>query len=103
MNVYYIIGIVASLIIGAFLGRIACNLMNRNEFTIYPIICTIVGLVGGGLGGWLGKVFPFSQDPIITLLIQLAFGIGVAIFLLVFLYFVRGKNEDPLDRENFQE
>lgn len=88
-----IFGIVASLILGAFAGRIFCNLMNRDEFTIHPTLCLICGLIGGGLGSWLVSTLSFGGGWK-TMLLQIAAGVGFACVLFVFLFFVRTKNED---------
>lgn len=92
---FKIIGIAVSLILGAFAGRIACNIMNREEFTINPMICTIVGIVGGVLGSWLVGAFGFGGG-IKSMLLQIAAGVGFAIFLLLFASLARNKEQDPL-------
>lgn len=88
-----IIGIIASLIVGAFAGRIYCNLMNRDEFTIHPTLCLICGLIGGGLGSWIVSRLIYGND-VKTLLLEIAAGLGFACLLFVFLLFVREKKED---------
>lgn len=90
---YKIIGIVVSVILGAFAGRIACNIMNKEKFTINPMICTIVGIVGGGLGSWLVSAFGFGGG-LKSMLLQIAAGVGFAIFLLLFASLARDKDED---------
>lgn len=88
-----IIGIIASLIVGAFAGRIYCNFMNRDEFTIHPTLCLICGLIGGGLGSWIVSRLIYGND-VKTLLLEIAAGLGFACLLFVFLLFVREKKED---------
>ena len=94
-----IIGIVASLILGAFAGRIYCNLMNRDRFTIHPTLCLICGLLGGGLGSWIVSTLIFGGGWK-TLLLEIAAGLGFACVLFVFLLFVR---ERPQDNEEEME
>ena len=90
---YKIIGIVAALILGAYAGRIYCKLMNRNRFTIHPILCLICGLIGGGLGSWVVSTLSFGGGWK-TLLLEIAAGLGFACVLFVFLLFVRERNEE---------
>ena len=90
---FKIIGIVASLILGAFAGRIYCNLMNREEFTIHPTLCLICGLIGGGLGSWIISKLNFGGG-LKMMLLQIAAGVGLACVLFVFLLFVRERKED---------
>ena len=88
-----IIGIVASVILGAFAGRIYCNLMNRERFTIHPTLCLICGLLGGGLGSWVVSTLSFGGS-LKTMLLEIAAGLGFACLLFVFLLFVRERRED---------
>ena len=90
---YKIIGIIASLILGAFVGRIYCNLMNRKRFTIHPMLCLICGLIGGGIGSWIVSMLSFG-DGVKTLLFEMVAGVGFACMLFVFLLFVRTKEEE---------
>ena len=96
------IAIIVSLILGAFAGRIACGIMNKERFTINPVICTIVGVLGGGLGSWLVGSFGFGST-LKTLLIQLVCGIGFAVLLLFFLFLVRDRREDVLEEEDEED
>lgn len=90
---FVIIGIVASVILGAFVGRIACNLMNKNQFTVNPLICTLVGIIGGGLGGWLmGNVG--INGGLKLVLLQLVAGVALTGILMIFVLFARDKKED---------
>lgn len=99
---FNIIGIIASLILGAFVGRIACNLMNKNQFAVNPMICTIFGVIGGALGSWLAGSIGIGGG-LKLLALQIAAGMGVAFILLVFVYLARDKkeeiNEDLEDEE----
>jgi uncharacterized membrane protein YeaQ/YmgE (transglycosylase-associated protein family) len=88
-----IIGIIASLIVGAFAGRIYCNIMNRDRFTIHPTLCLICGLIGGGLGSWLVSTLTYGVG-VKTMLLEIAAGLGFACILFVFLLFVREKEEN---------
>lgn len=88
-----IIGIIASLIVGAFAGRIYCNIMNRDRFTIHPTLCLICGLIGGGLGSWLISTLTYGTG-VKTMLLEIAAGLGFACLLFVFLLFVREKEEN---------
>ena len=99
---FKIIGIVVSLILGAFVGRIACNIMNREKFTINQMICTIVGIVGGALGSWLVGAFGFGGG-FKSLLLQIASGVAFAAFLLLFASFARDKDEEPLPFDDDDE
>lgn len=99
---FKIIGIVVSLILGAFVGRIACNIMNKEKFTINPMICTIVGIVGGALGSWLVSAFGLVGGFKLVLL-QLVSGIAFAAFLLLFASFARDKEEEPFPFDDDDE
>lgn len=90
---YKTIGIIAALILGAYAGRIYCNLMNRKRFTIHPMLCLICGLIGGGLGSWVISTFNISGG-LKTVLLEMAGGVGLACVLFVFLLFVRTREEE---------
>lgn len=99
-----IIGIVAAVILGAFVGRIASNLMNKDEITINPVVCLIVGIVGGGLGGWLGSLFALIVDRFYELLLlQIGTGVVLTAFLLLLLFLLRERREDPIDDAEVQD
>ena len=93
-----IIGIVASLILGAFAGRIYCNLLNKDRFTIHPTLCLICGLLGGGLGSWLVSTLSFGGG-VKTMLLEIVGGLGFACVLFVFLLFVRERPENENEEE----
>lgn len=92
---YNIIVIIASLIAGVFLGRIANRLFNKEIMTINPMICTIVGMIGGGLGSWIFSTLPLNLG-MSGYLYQFAAGIGLAILLLLFLIPFRDKSEGDI-------
>ena len=94
-----IIAIFVSAFLGAFAGRIACNLMNKNEFTINPILCTIAGIVGGAIGSWVVHSLFGGDGSIKVVLAQLVAGVGCAILLLLLLSFFRDKEGDDNDFE----
>ena len=88
-----IIGSVTSLIVGAFAGRIYCNILNRDEFTIHPTLCLICGLIGGALGSWIVSLLTYGSN-VKTMLLEIAAGLGFACVLFVFLLFVRERKEN---------
>ena len=89
-----IIIIIASLIIGAFIGRIANMLYNKDGLTINPVICTLVGVLGGGLGSWLFSSLPLTFQSGWQLYgFQIAAGIVLAVLLLLMLLPFRDKSE----------
>ena len=99
---FKIIGIIASLILGAFTGRVVCNFANRKQFTVNPMICTIVGVIGGALGSWLaGNLGVGSGLKLIAL--QLIVGVGLAFILLAFVLFARDRKEEVEDLEDEEE
>lgn len=100
---FVIIGIVASVILGAFIARIACNLMNKNQFTVNPLICTIAGILGGGIGGWLmGNVG--IEGGLKLVAFQLLAGVALTCILMVFVMLARDKKEEmDEDMENDDE
>ena len=95
-----IIVILVSMILGAIVGRIACNIMNKKAFTINPVLCTIAGIAGGGIGSWVFYTLRFGDD-IKVLALQLAAGVGCAILLLILLAFFRDRDDD--EDEQFDE
>ena len=90
---FKIIGLIASLIIGAFAGRIYCNIVNKDELTIHPTLCLICGLIGGGLGSWLVSSLIYGSG-IKMMLLEIGAGLGFACVLFVFLLFVRERKEE---------
>lgn len=99
---FKIIGIVAATILGAFAGRIACIIMNREEFTVNPMICTIIGIVGGALGGWLVSAFGF-EGGVMSMLLQIAAGVGFAVLFLLIVAIARDKKQEPFLPEDDED
>ena len=79
------------------MGRIANMLYNKEAFTINPLICTVMGLIGGGLGSWVFSALPLGGSllggGLMYYSLQLASGIVLSALLLLMLLPFREKPE----------
>jgi len=90
------VGITIAIVFGAIIGILAAKLFNKGRSTLNPRIYTIVGVIGGGLGGYLAGTF--GGGGFKTTLLQIAAGVACSVFLLLFLLLVRGR-KDPFDED----
>ena len=99
---FKIIGIVTSLILGVFLGRWACFILNKREIEAHPAICSIIGAVGGVLGSWLASSVGFGGG-LKSMVLQIGVGVAFAVVLLLFLALLFPRNHDDFDDDDEEE